>query len=228
MFGLGKKRGIVVPHLGKKLVFSNEPYGPDDYAELVKQIENEGLLGPKISELASLFYVSFKEPDKENSQIVLNLWKESRLTAFTTMLCVPKKGMFIQDYPLIENKKIIMREKELESRLGFEKKGVHYSDDRSVKFIPIDLLSQERCLIALIGEENTDRFAKIFNKYHVKLSYLECNQIDEPSIKYLSLFNLVPTNFKTKGRLDTNIHITGVFPDRQGYTFGKYDENSDS
>ena len=176
------------------LIFNPQRVGPMNSSGLRKADYGHDFRMPIMPELVNLVYASLENPEYESARNVVRTLRNHWLTGNTGILYT-KKGMFVQDNPKIKYRSISMDKKTLDKILGlYEEKGVVFSDNRKVRFVPYGFktgeqtpleLSRNLGVIALVdGEENAEKIAKAsehyrLNPYFWVLSSIESSQ---PSI----------------------------------------------
>ena len=174
---------IVVPHLGKDLVFIYQEFGPDSYANVGTAIERAGLRKPTMAETVSLmhgieFYHSFPE---EMYMIYQKASFCGGLWAFTGNLWTPE-AVYIQDNPEIRDGMPYMDWDTLRKKID--------EGDLSVRVVPQEGmavgyrraqgLSKSPYLIGLVGEEGAKKLEEIARKCDT-VPYLRL----DPEIRFL-------------------------------------------
>lgn len=165
-------------HEGKKLTFVLPTRIQGTYAEVKKDIENQGLRTPTFAEMVSLvdFFIT-KRYSKNNPKYFKDFEKEytNSLLGFTGILYLPRgqgnyhNGVIIQDNPPLIEGRIIMNKPDLLQKL---EKG-----DKSTRFVPYgykthdyDLrkgigLEKHPLIVGIAGEEGAEKLAKISKRY---------------------------------------------------------------
>lgn len=163
--------------------------GPMSFADMRDKAYDGGFRISTMSELVSLVYASFENPEYETAKNVIKIFKNEWVPANTGVYYSPK-GMFALDNPKMENKKIIPFDyKTLESKLGkHEERGVIFSDDKTLRFTPYNYrkgtqssleLSKNTGIIALVGgEENAEKLARASEHYQVNPSFWVLSNVD--------------------------------------------------
>jgi hypothetical protein len=200
--------------------------GPISFADMRDKAYDAGFRMSTMSELVSLVYASFENPEYETAKNVIKIFKNEWVPANTGVYYSPQ-GMFALDNPEMENKKIIPFDyKALESKLGkHEEKGVIFSDDKTLRFTPYGFkigsqnsveLAKNRGIIALVnGEENADRLAIASQHYNVN-----------PVLFTFSDFTKLKNNIKIAcigtDTLEDWINIGAVDGENDGNYWGSY------
>jgi hypothetical protein len=167
---------IVLPY--SNLVFSTKRVGVKSFSDLRNADYGKGFHMSTMPELIPLIYFTFKNQEQEEAKNLIKIFKNEWFPANTGVYYYPQ-GIFVQDSPQMENKKIIPFDyKALEGKLGkHEERGVVFSDDKTLRFTPYGFkvgtqnsveLANNRGIIALTnGEENAEKLAIASQYYQV-------------------------------------------------------------
>lgn len=177
------------------LTFNAQRVGPGKFRKLRDADYSLGYRMSAMPELVPLIYASFENTDYQKAQNVVDTLRQYWLTGNTGILYVPK-GMFVQDIPelISTNRRISMNQEALEKRLGSnEEKGVVFSDDKNIRFVPYGFkrqsqtpleLSKNPGVIALTGsEENAEKLAKASEHYRKNPYFLAVDKVNSPQIR---------------------------------------------
>lgn len=181
------------------LVFNSQRVGPMNFAGLRQADYGLDFRMPTMPELVPLVYASLENKNYDTAKNVIKTLKNHWITGNTGILYV-HDGMFVQDNPKLENGRVSMNEKTLEKRLGkHEERGVVFSDDKSVRFVPYGFkresqgaleLSKNPGVIALTGgEENTEKIARASEHYKVKPYFWALSNVDSPQTRVADLYS---------------------------------------
>ena len=205
------------------LIFNSQRVGPTNFAGLRQADYGKGFRMPAISELVQLVYASLENQDYKTAKEVISTLQKYWV-AGNTGVHYTKKGMWVQDYPNMENGRISMKEAELEKMLGeHEEKGVVFSDDKRVRFTPYNYknesqsafeLSKNTGVIAFSGgEENAEKLAKASEHYRLKPNFWALFNVDSPQTRVAELGSY---NF------DSRLVVNADFSEGVGsrYSFG--------
>src|SRR3989344_691898 len=111
-----EKEGLI--HLDDSgLTFNAQRVGPMNFAGLRNADYGYGFRMPTIPELIPLVYAALESQKHQTAKSIVNTLKDYWLTGNTGILYTPK-GMFVQDNPSINDRRVVMEEKTLESKLG--------------------------------------------------------------------------------------------------------------
>jgi len=182
--------------LDNGLIFNALKIGPMNFKRLRNANYGKGFRMPTMSELTSLIYSSLKNKNYDTAKDVIKT-AEHCLTGNTGVLYV-SKGMFVQDNPKLKQGKILMNSRTLERKLGKnEEKGVIFSDDKTIRFVPYGFeidsqnalaLAKNPGIIALTGsEENAEKFAETSRHYKGGLYLWIKNKIKTPETKVVGM-----------------------------------------
>ncbi len=161
------------------LSFNAQMVGPMNFYDLRKAYHKRGFRMSTMPELVHLVYASLENQDYASAKNVIETLKNHFLTGNTGII-YPHGGIYVQDKPKVRNGKIFMNPKTLQNKLGpHEEKGVVFSDDRSVRFIPYN---SKKDTIALVGgEENEERLVKVISeRFSVTYPRFEIGDINSP------------------------------------------------
>ena len=187
-----------VPHLDGKISFLARAKHPGRYAFVAQDLDKANLEQPTMAQNAALIYSAWQAPKEQYSRKIINILHINWFWGFNGILYSPKsKGAFIQDRPVIKNYELIMKESELENKLGSnEENRVVYSNDKAIRFVPFGYKIEEQkaseleknpFIIALAGEEGAEKLAKVSKKYKYIPNVSSFNEVDEPLIRVSSL-----------------------------------------
>jgi len=164
---------------GKPLVFIPPIIGPGGYVDIKERIEKALLNFPTAAETVSLVYAARKDNFSNYAKEILERLNGGLLTS-TVCHYFPNKGVYIQDNPRVENRKIIRNENELV--LKSEEKNL------GVRFVPFRFkvgeqnardLVRNSFVIGLVGEEGAERLSEIAGDFGYP-SVSSFNNVDEP------------------------------------------------
>lgn len=216
--------GVTTMNLNDGLRFNAQEVGPMNFAGLRNADYGKGFRMPTMSELVSLVYASLEnQKDYDTAKNVVKTLRNYWLTGNTGVLYVPE-GMFVQDNPNLKEGRISMDQKTLEKKLNsHEEKGVVFSKDRNVRFVPYEFkresqtpleLSKNTGVIALVGgEENAEKIAKASGHYKSNPYFWTLSKVDSPTTRVADL-----DSGDFGGRLDVD---AGDFEDYgRGRSFG--------
>ena len=186
-----------LPDFGLK--FNAQRVGPMNLAGLRQADYGEEFRMPTMPELVSLVYASLENKDYKTAKEVINTLRSHWLTGNTGIHYVPE-GMFVQDNPDLNQRRISMSQKDLESRLGsHQEKGVIFSDDKSVRFVPYVFkrgsqssldLARNPGVIALTGsEEKAEMLAKASQHYRLNPYFYALSNVDSPQTRVADLYS---------------------------------------
>lgn len=183
----------------KGLVFNSQAVGPMNFAGLRQADYGQGFRMPTMPELIPLVYASLENKEYQTAKNVIQTLKQSWLTGNTGILYT-LEGMFVQDNPKLEKGRISMDEKILQSKLGrHEEKGVTFSDDRSIRFVPYGFkresqssldLATNPVILGLTGsQENAERLAKSSEHYSLNPYFWALKDVQNPETR-VAVMNL--------------------------------------
>ncbi len=209
------------------LIFNAQRVGPMNFAGLRQTNYGLGFRMPTMSELIPLVHASLKNQDYETAKKVISTLRNYRLIGNTGILYIPK-GMFVQDNPALENRRISMNKKTLESMLGkHQESGVVFSDSGSVRFVPYGFeresqspleLSRNPGVIALVGgEKNAETLARASDLYKVNPGLFVLNKTNFPKTRIAGLCS--------SGEYDEELVISASLREEggDGHSFGVWD-----
>ena len=184
---------IIVPHLdGELTAFHSFLRG--SYFDLARQIDKEQR--STMAEASSVLRYGY-ENDCDIAKYIMQMMKSNYGHFFNGILYAPKEGGYIENDPkfaetAVDFNGLEMNRENLRSRLGSrEEKGVIYSDDGLVRFVPFGFrtgeqtckeLAENPCVIALAGEEGAYNLSCIASN-HSKNPYLNTPIIGNESVK---------------------------------------------
>jgi len=157
---------VEVPHQNGRITFVSPAKGPETYADVQEQIMSEGLIAPTMAQTASLIYTANQNKKEPEFNEVISRLNNNWLWGFTGILYVPNKGAYIQDNPKVADGRVAMNKSELVKKLE--------AGDKSVRFVPFGYklesqkasdIAKNPFVIALAGEEGTEKLAKISESY---------------------------------------------------------------
>ena len=210
----GKRTRLTVNHQGKDLVFLYPSYGPDTYANVALQIEQNGLARPTMAETASLVHTAFNSEDRYSNEIK-NIISRRRLWAFTGRLYIPNKGAYVQDNPEIRDGMPFMDESELVKKLE--------SNDPTVRFVHFGFktgemkpseLAENDYIKAIAGEEGAEKLAEVAGKFNFNPHLFGYESMDKPITRISALGS--PWGFGERLGVYGNDHCFS----RDGHAFG--------
>lgn len=181
------------------LTFNAQRVGPTNFAGLRNADYGSGFRMPTMPELIPLVYASLENKDQQTAKGVIKTLKQNWLTGNTGILYT-KKGMFVQDNPILEDGRIQMDQKYLEAKIilgSNEERGVFFSDDKSMRFVPYGFKTQSQTalelatnpgVIALAGSpENAERLAKASEHYRVNPYFYALSDSETPQTRVAEL-----------------------------------------
>ena len=182
------------------LTFNAQGVGPLNFPRLRKADYGKGFRMPRMPELVSLVHASLENQKYDSAKKVIQTLRNHWLTGNTGILYT-KKGMFVQDNPKIKDRSISMDQKTLDKKLGsHEEKGVVFSDDRKVRFVPYGFkigkqtppeLSKNTGIIALVGGgENAEKLAKASEHYRLNPYFWVLSNIESPQTSIVAQVTL--------------------------------------
>jgi hypothetical protein len=188
IFKLVYPQNIELPDFN--LIFNSQRVGPMRFNDLRNADYGKGFRMPTFPELISLIYASFKNQEYKTAKIILRTPKAYHLTGNTGAHYFPE-AMFVQDNPEMENGKIITPDyKTLESRLGkHEEKGVVFSDDKTIRFVPLKLLKNAGIIALVGGEENAEKLTTASEYHEAAPSVYTLSSVNIPQTAFVSLFS---------------------------------------
>jgi hypothetical protein len=167
------------------LIFSKEK-GGGTFEQLRKFNYGPGFRMSTIPELVQLFY-SYFENEKYPADREVRCMLGDYFIAGNTATHYFNTGVFVEDFPEVEKGKIVTPNRgKLEKRLGrTEERGVIFSDDRLVRFVPYGFaiglqssleLAKNPGIIALTGsEENAEKLAEVARHYDMRFDLYFAN-----------------------------------------------------
>lgn len=180
---------ILLKPKGTNLTFVHPNYGPNTYANVKEQIEEDNLRPATMAETASLVHAAFNSDDRYSDEI-RKIMKDRYLWAYTGTLFVPNKGAYVQDAPEIRNGMPYMDESKLVKKLD--------SNDPSVRFVPFGYqtesmspldLGRNPYVITLAGEEGAEKLAEVADK-HERQPYLwSFKSVNQPETRVSALYS---------------------------------------
>ena len=185
-----------LPDVGLK--FNAQRVGPMNFAGLRTADYGPDFRMPTMPELVPLVYASLENKDYETAKKVIKTLRENWLTGNTAFHYFPI-GMFAEDSPKMKSGRIVLpNQKTLEKRLGsHEEKGVVFSDDRSLRFVPYGFkmesqtalnLSTNPGVIALAGsEQNAEMLAKASQNYRENPHFWALSSVKTPQTRVAGL-----------------------------------------
>ncbi len=155
------KMNLMVPHEEGRLNFIYPTIGKGTFIAVAKEVSKHGLILPTAYENASLLNAVLKNPNTTFLNDLRNKITEthdfsSNIWCNNGILSVPNEGLYIQDNPLIVNRKIVMEKSSLIKRLE--------ENDPSVRFVPLtqDHWEMERNFQrALFGEKGLEKISEV-------------------------------------------------------------------
>ena len=206
-----RRTELIVSSKDRTTTFIHPAYGPNTYVALGKEMEQAGLITPTFSDTVDLVHAAFNSEGRYADNIINLMFIElrkydnretdiSHFFGFTGVLRIPKVGVYIQDKPKIVGYKVVMNRSDLEKRLGSrEERGVVYSDDGSVRFVPFTYKTGEKGLSGLdlaeypyafasLGDENSiEKLQEIVRRTQNDSIFLNLNSVSKPEIRFLGL-----------------------------------------
>ena len=174
---------LVAPHQNRDLTFLHPSYGPNTYAHVKQEIEQDNLKPATMAETASLVHAAFNSDDKYGQEIK-KIMKDRYFWGFTKSLYVPK-GAYT--YPDLNGEDL--DESDLIKKLE--------SNDSSVRFVPFGYktgemssleLAKNPYVIALAGgEEGAEKLAEIADKHKQKPRLFSYDSVSEPLTRVSAL-----------------------------------------
>ncbi len=207
---------LYAPHLNGESTFIHPAKGPGTYIQVAKQLEEDNLHQPTMSQNTSLVYSAWQNPEEKYSKEIIDILRNNWLWCFNGILYEPKEGVYIQDNPEIKNGRVFMDKSDLVKKLE--------AKDPTVRFVPFGYkineqtskqLANNKFVQALAGEESAQKLAEASANYKFKPCVWSFDNIDEQLIKVASLDEL-------RG-LDVNgLDVYGDFSgdDWDGHAFG--------
>jgi len=213
------------------LKFNAQRIGPMNFYGLRKANYGKGFRMPIMPELVQLVYASLENKNYDTAKNVIKTLRDHWITGDTGILYV-HEGMFVQDNPNLENRRISMNQKTLERKLGkHEEKGVAFSDDKTIRFVPYGFkresqsaleLSKNPGVIVLVGgEENAEKLARASEHYKLKPYFWALENVDSPITRVAVLVS----DYFFGGGLVVDAYDDGGFGDRCSFGVLKDAEN---
>lgn len=210
----GLRTELTVSHNNNDLTFLHPAYGPDTYANVGLQIDQNGLARPTMAQTASLVHTAFNSNDRYSNEIK-HIMKRRRLWAFTGSLYIQNKGAYVQDNPEIIDGMPFMDESDLVKKLE--------SSDPTVRFVPFGFkigkmkpseLAKNDYIKATAGEEGAEKIAEVAGKFEFSPRLFGFKSTDKP----LARVSALGSDRDFNGRL----YVFGGYSggDKGGYAFG--------
>ena len=194
------------------LTFNAQRVGPMNFLDLREADYGKGFGMPTMPELVSLVCASLENQEYESAKNVTETLRNNYLTGNTRILYT-EKGMFVQDNPKVRDG--FMNQKALEKKLdSYEEKGVVFSDDRSIRFVPSEFKTKNLGIMALTGgQENAEKIAEASKNYKFIPDFCEFGNINSRTKRVAVL---------TSGSFNDKVYVCADDPkdcDR-GYSLG--------
>ena len=201
---------------GTNLIFVHPSYGPDNYAKVKEQIEQDNLRTATMAETASLVHAAFNSDDKYSEEIK-QIMKDRWLWVFTGALYTPKLG-YIQDNPETRNGMPYMDESDLIKKLEAKDPSVRTFNYgyKTGKMSPAELVRNEY-VQALAGEEGAEKLADVASKFKQNPYLYSFESVDKPLTRVSAL--------DSGWDLDCGLVVSGFSHgyDRDGSAFGVFE-----
>ena len=213
---------LTVDHNGQDLTFVYPSFGPGNYSDVGKQIQQAGLEKPTMAHTSSLVHAAFNSDDKYSKEIK-DILRDKWLWAYTGILYVPNKGAYVQNDQQVENNNILMDESELVKKLE--------ANDQKVRFVPFGFkigemtpiqLGKNSYVIALAGEEGAQKLSEVADKFNKKPFLYSFDSVDKPITRVSALDSC--RYFDVGLFVDGNI----LGDDRYGCAFGVLDKTGEA
>lgn len=160
---------IDVPHKGEIITFIYPLKGPNYHADIMSQVDSDGLLRPTTAQTFSLVDLAIQNSDEAHCKEVLNRFKNNYLWTATESLSVPA-GVIVYDNT---DGKMPANSKDLMVKLS--------AGDKSVRFVPkgfktgampISDFLKHPYTIAQVGEDMLETVERVAKYYHKKEAYV--------------------------------------------------------
>lgn len=218
------------------LTFNAQRVGPMNFPRLRKADYGPDFRMPTMPELVPLVYASLENPEYDSAKKVMQILRNHWLTGNTGILYT-KRGMFVQDNPKIKYRSISMDKKTLDRILSsYEEKGVVFSDNRKVRFVPYGFktgeqtpleLSRNLGVIALVnGEENAEKIAKASGHCRLNPYFWVLSNIESPQPSIVAQVTLTRKQGASKV-VSVAVLDWGNFGDRLGVGAGGSEDGGD-
>jgi hypothetical protein len=174
-------------------MYTDSPQGPGNFHFLRQSNYGEGFKQGTFGDQFALAHGAYTNQGKEGAMDIVKLLRNFWLSGNTSILYTPTL-VIVQDMPEVKDGRIVMDEKNLNSRLSKNaKNGVRFSDDGSVRALPYsfktgwqssDKIRANLFPVALTGNKDApEMLEEIINKIGKSVYIYALNKVSEPEIR---------------------------------------------